>query len=86
MNYRPKTIVAGPRAFLSIAVMLRERPGFLPENANWVFHESPGGRAEALTLTGYPVELDMTTHDENDLRVTCHADGMPWALKRTRVE
>ena len=84
-NYRPTSIVAGPRAFLSIVAHL-QYPSVEENLSAWSVFDHSGSTGVPLLLAGTPVELDMTTHDENDLRVTCRMDGMAWALKRTRVE
>lgn len=75
-NCEPLHLVAGLRAFLSLHAFVHNHF----EGMTLMVVGSGGSDLEPVIFHGCPIELDMTTEDQDDLRITCGTGGLALAL------
>jgi hypothetical protein len=84
-NYTPKTIVLGSRAYLSLYVYCLKQSVRYAGREDDIELMADAASSSRVEFETYPVELDMTTCDENDLRITSDQTAVSFALQRTKI-
>jgi hypothetical protein len=81
-NLGPRTIVAGLRAYLSLSAEMEHLSDIHDKNGITFSVSASGGSDESrFHFHDFPVELDMSTPDDDDIRVTCGWSGIAERLE-----